>query len=61
MGEEYSKTRKVLTAEGPTTWKDLGVLAAEMGYDVIRAEGHGESGSYSVILNRTKLIMIKKE
>ena len=61
MGEEYSKTRKVLTAEGPTTYKDVGVLAAEMGYDVIRAEGHGESGSYSVILNRTKLIMIKKE
>lgn len=36
--------------------KDPGVLAAEMGYDAIKATGHGESGSYTVILNRTKII-----
>lgn len=36
---------------------DLGSFAASMGYDVINAVGHGESGSYTVILNRTKLII----
>lgn len=41
---------------GHTKFKNPGVLAAEMGYDVINAVGHGESGSYTVILNRTKLI-----
>ena len=39
--------------------KNPGALAVEMGYDVIKAEGHGESGSYSVILNRTKVIFCK--
>ena len=36
--------------------KDLGVVATMMGYDAINAQGHGESGSYTVILNRTKVI-----
>jgi hypothetical protein len=36
--------------------KDAGVLAVEMGYDAINAIGHGTSGSYTVILNRTKVI-----
>ena len=36
--------------------KDPGVLAVEMGYDAINAMGHGESRSYTVILNRTKVI-----
>ena len=36
--------------------KNAGVLAAEMGYDAINAVGHGKSGSYTVILNRTKVI-----
>lgn len=35
---------------------DAGVVATLMGYDAIKAEGHGESGSYTVILNRTKVI-----
>lgn len=39
---------------GKTT--DLGVFAAQLGYDAINAEGHGESDSYTVILNRTKVI-----
>lgn len=39
--------------------KDISTLAVEMGYDAINAEGHGESGSYTVILNRTKLIIRK--
>lgn len=36
---------------------DEGVLAAALGYDAINAEGHGRSGSYTVVLNRTKLII----
>ena len=40
--------------------KNPGVLAAEMGYDAINAVGHGKSGSYTVILNRSKVI-IRKE
>ena len=38
---------------------DQSVLAVEMGYDAINAKGHGLSGSYTVILNRTKLIIRK--
>jgi hypothetical protein len=40
-------------------FKDAGTLVAEMGYDAINAVGHGESGSYTVILNRTKVIFCK--
>ena len=36
---------------------DEGVLATLLGYDAINAEGHGESNSYTVVLNRTKLII----
>lgn len=35
---------------------DIGVQCAQAGYDAINAVGHGESGSYTVILNRTKVI-----
>lgn len=37
--------------------RDPGVYAASMGYDAINAEGHGDTGSYTVVLNRTKLII----
>ena len=37
--------------------KDPGVVAAMLGYDAINAEGHGDSGSYTVVLNRSKLIV----
>lgn len=40
-------------------FEDYGSYAAAKGYDVINAEGHGESGSYTVVLNRTKLIIKK--
>lgn len=39
-------------------YRDIGSLAAALGYDAINAEGHGQSGSYTVILNRTKLIIL---
>lgn len=52
-------------AQEPDAWEimsngktaDLGVFAAQLGYDAINAEGHGESNSYTVILNRTKVII----
>lgn len=37
---------------------DEGAYAAAMGYDAINAKGHGATGSYTVILNRTKLIIL---
>ena len=40
--------------------RDASSYLAEMGYDAINAEGHGASGSYTIVLNRTKLI-IKKD
>lgn len=36
---------------------DTGSFAASMGFDAINAEGHGASGSYTIVLNRTKLII----
>lgn len=35
------------------------IYAAAMGYDAINARGHGSSGSYTIVLNRTKLIIIE--
>ena len=40
---------------------DDGSKAAAMGYDAINAEGHGASGSYTVVLNRTKLVIRRPE
>lgn len=37
---------------------DIGVYAALRGYDAINAESHGKSGSYTVILNRTKTLFL---
>lgn len=41
--------------------QNIGSYAAARGYDAINAVGHGESGSYTVILNRTKLIIKEQE
>ena len=37
---------------------DIGAYAALLGYDAINAEGHGQSDSYTVVLNRTKCIFL---
>ena len=37
--------------------RNAGILVAEMGYDAINASGHGTTNSYTVVLNRTKLII----
>lgn len=47
----------ILQASSVNYELDNGTLAVLMGYDAINAEGHGESGSYTIILNRTKLII----
>lgn len=41
--------------------KDIGSFCALKGYDAIDASGHGASGSYTVILNRTKCIFKRDE
>lgn len=53
--EIFSYAQKVMygTEHVP---EDIGAFAATLGYDAINAEGHGQSGSYTVILNRSKCI-----
>lgn len=51
--EGYSAANERIKNDG----YDWGILAAEMGYDVINGLGHGATGSYTVILNRTKLVI----
>lgn len=45
-------------AEKLRSYEDEGSAAAALGYDAIDAEGHGASGSYTVVLNRTKCIFL---
>lgn len=46
------------TALRKNVMTDIGSIVAAHGYDAINAQGHGESGSYTVILNRTKTIIL---
>lgn len=39
---------------------DAGFMATALGYDAINAVGHGKSKSYTVVLNRTKLIILEE-
>ena len=54
---DYEGMRKVQEKAMQINNMDYGSFATMLGYDAINAEGHGESGSYTVILNRTKLII----
>lgn len=64
-GQEYQRLRNEMLEKGDRKqfyekikhFTDMGSAAAALGYDAINAEGHGSSGSYMVILNRTKLII----
>lgn len=56
----------LIAAHASGSWKrrkprsglwDIGCAMAALGYDAINAEGHGNSGSYTVVLNRTKVIL----
>lgn len=52
---DYSTLRKEWLKDD--TEMNIGSWAAARGYDAINAENHGQSGSYTVVLNRTKLII----
>jgi len=56
VGEIYNKIIGRYNELQKNTITNIGSYAAMRGYDVINAEGHGQSGSYTVILNRTKCI-----
>lgn len=61
---DANKAKQDALTKGNEEWQeydnkygDLGVLAVSKGYDAINAEGHGVSESYTVILNRSKVII----
>ena len=45
------------TKEIRARYHNIGSYMAALGYDAINAEGHGSTDSYTVVLNRTKLIL----
>lgn len=57
--DAVSKSRADLETEYSKKYQslDIGALATLWGYDAINSGGHGRSGSYTVVLNRTKLII----
>lgn len=61
LGEVYSKDYKNDFTKGFVPFNDIGSYAAAKGYDAINAPGRGRSGNYTVILNRTKLIIKRPE
>lgn len=62
---EVDTIRKTIKIEADALFKsefgdrieNIGSYAVTLGYDAINAEGHGASSSYTVVLNRTKLII----
>ena len=57
--DEYSKRIEEEAEKIQSKYEDIGSYAAALGYDAINAEGHGASGSYTVILNRSKTIILR--
>lgn len=55
--DDLNREYRGLKSYEQAKYEDLGSFAAAMGYDAINAVGHGKSGSYTVILNRTKCII----
>ena len=55
---DYRKRVRQESEEIRKKYADVGAYAAVLGYDAINADGHGASGSYTVILNRTKTIIL---
>lgn len=58
-GKNYYDNVAVSSACESLGYND-GELATLLGYDAINAEDHGQSGSYTVILNRTKVVFKKQ-
>lgn len=58
VGAVEKKINEEFKILGQDRITNIGSYMASLGYDAINAEGHGESGSYTVILNRTKVIFL---
>ena len=56
LEQKYRKKAYVEYAK----FRNIGAFAAALGYDAINAHGHGQSMSYTVVLNRTKVILQKE-
>lgn len=61
VGAVEKKINEEFKILGQDRITNIGSYMASLGYDAINAEGHGESGSYTVILNRTKVIFLGGE
>lgn len=59
--ESTDEFMRMIERSQAVTSMDDGSFAAGLGYDAINATGHGASGSYTVVLNRTKLIIRRPE
>lgn len=58
---KQEEARKIMENAQDIRNLDIGAYAALLGYDAINADSHGASGSYTVILNRTKVIFLKED
>lgn len=56
---QYNKTVEAYANKIARNRYDLGSMIALLGYDAINAAGHGATKSYTVVLNRTKLIILE--
>ena len=54
---DLDKEQAERTKEIRARYNNIGSYMAALGYDAINAEGHGSTNSYTVVLNRTKLIV----
>lgn len=60
LGSTFDGYRREIQDE-VEKYDNISSFAAAIGYDAINAVGHGASGSYTVILNRTKMIVLRPE
>ena len=58
---KQEEARKIMENAQDIRNLDIGAYAALLGYDAINADSHGQSGSYTVILNRTKVIFLRED
>lgn len=61
LDEDLSQEIMKGVKSGELVADDVGAHMVKLGYDAINAVGHGKSGSYTVVLNRTKLIIRRPE
>lgn len=58
--KKYAEIQRQVSEDCPVLnpYSETSQYAALKGYDAINAEGHGQSGSYTIILNRTKCLFL---